>query len=564
MNTKSKEKTVTDARRGAHEDLRKAIETTAFVHAKNGAVIVASESTGARASWVFDLRALILQPHWLNRYAEIFWERFADLYPFQVGGVETAGIPLIAAIVMKGVQRGTPVNGFYIRKSRKRYDLMKQVEGTLNDHPIIFVDDLMNSGGSVNKQIDILQRLEKKVTDVFVLLTFRPDDTYSFLGEKGVRLDRLFTLTDFGIPLLSPASKDIPEESFQVVWRYAAPDPSFHLVVQKSAPAIDDSRVFFGCDDGKFRALDQKTGEIVWEFAIGRHPVGKSILSSPAIHDDVIYFGAYDGAMYALEAATGKKIWSNEDADWIGSSPDLAPDLGLVYIGLEFGLWKRRGGMAALDMKTGEQKWIAYHPSLTHGSPLYIKEESLVVIGSNNGIAYAYDAKNGALRWSYATEGDIKTRAAYDKKRRAVIVNSMDGTMYVLSAENGTPIFARSVGHMYSTPLVHEDTVYISSLDKCIYAIDCTAWKDRWVHETGGRIFASPAIHEGSIWIGSNDGKLYELDKDTGSLKHFFQATERILNKIAYNQKERHFFVTTVANEIYCLRRKEDQNSLTK
>lgn len=434
---------------------------------------------------------------------------------------------------------------------------MKDIEGTLTHDPIVFVDDLVNSGQSVNKQIDILARAGKKVTDVFVMLAFRARDAYSFLGEKNVALNHLFTLKDFGISLLSTHSPDIPKDSFETVWHYGAPDPSFHLVVQKSAPALDDTRVFFGSDDGKFRALDQKTGEVIWEFPIGRHPLGKSILSSPQIHKGVVYFGAYDGAMYALDAATGKKLWNNEDADWIGSSPDLAPDLGLVYIGLEFGLWKRRGGIAALNMKSGAQKWIAYHPSLTHGSPLYIQEEGLVVIGSNNGVLYAYDARGGELRWSFATNGDIKTRAAYDSKRRAIIVGSMDGTMYVLSAEHGSPIFARDTGPTYSIPLVHDDTVYISSLNKCVYAIDCTTWKDRWVYETNGRIFASPAIADGSLWIGSNDGKLYELDPQSGKLRHFFQATERILNKIAYNERDKRLFVPTVANEIYCLKRKD-------
>ncbi|HUO50664.1 MAG TPA: PQQ-binding-like beta-propeller repeat protein [Candidatus Paceibacterota bacterium] len=544
-----------DGGRSAYEDLRQAIAATAFVQAKD-ATIIESEVTGRRADWIFDFRALMLQPQWLNRYAEIFWEIYADRYPFQVGGVETAGIPLVAAIVMKGVERGTPVNGFYIRKSRKREALMKYVEGTLTDDPIIFVDDLLNTGRSVNKQIDILSREGKKVTDVFVMLAFRADETYTFLNEKNVSITHLFTLKDFGLPLLSHSPR-IPDDSFETLWHFGAPNPTFHIVVQRSAPVLDETRVYLGCDDRKFRALDQKTGSVVWEFSVGRNLLGKSILSSPQIYKGVVYFGAYDGGMYALDTTTGKKIWANEDADWIGSSPDLAPDLGLLYIGLEFGLWKRHGGIAALDMKTGARKWIAHHASMTHASPLYIKEESLVVIGSNDGVVYAYDAKNGALRWTFATQGDIKSRAAYDPKRRATIIGSMDGKLYVLSIENGTPIFAREFGAgIYSIPLVHDDTVYVASLDKCIYAIDCTTWKERWEYETDGRIFSSPAIFDGSLWIGSNDGRLYELDTDTGKLKHFFQATERILSKIAYNETTKQFFVPTIANELYCLKRK--------
>ncbi len=563
MHTKNIRITKAISERGKYEDLREAISSTVFVQAEKGAVIIGSEPTGERNPWIFDFRALLLQSKWLDRYAEIFWERYASNPPFQVGGIETAGIALVAAIVMKGEERGTPVNGFYIRKSRKRQGLVKYIEGTLNDLPIVLVDDLMNSGQSIDKGIDILSQEGKKVTGVFVILAFRTDDAYVHLKEKGASLTHLFTLTDFGMPLLRSKAPEIPDDSFDVMWRYAAPNPSYHLVVQKSAPVLDDERVFLGCDDGTFRALNQKTGEIDWEFSVGHHPRGKGILSSPTLHEGVVYFGAYDGVVYALDAKTGKKIWSYDDADWIGSSPDVASDLGLLFIGLEFGLWRKRGGIAALDLKTGVPRWTAYHTDLTHGSPLYIPEESFVVIGSNDGALYAYDAKTGSLRWKYPSRGDIKTRPAYDTKRRIVIFGSMDGTLYVLSARDGSPLYARETGAgIYSTPLVHGDTVYVASLDKCIYAINSVNWKDRWVYETKGRIFASPLITGDSLWIGSNDGRLYELNPDTGTLKHFFQATERIVNAACYNASTKRFFVPTVANELYCIERNSGDRTL--
>jgi eukaryotic-like serine/threonine-protein kinase len=120
---------------------------------------------------------------------------------------------------------------------------------------------------------------------------------------------------------------------------------------------------------------------------------------------------------------------------------------------------------------------------------------------------------------------------------------------------SGAPLFARELGAaIYSFPLVHEDTICIASLDKCVYAINCTDWKDRWVYETSERIFASPTIEQGSLWNGSNDGRLHELDPETGKLKSLFTTTERIVNAITV-AKER-LFVSTVANEIYCLTRK--------
>lgn len=540
----------------SHDDLKQAIRKDVLKRREDGEYIIIREGEGATAPWLFDFRALLLQPQWLNRYAEIFWERYASRYPFQVGGMETAGIPLVAAIVMKGTERGTPVNGFFMRKSRKRQGLMKAIEGILTDDPIIFVDDLANSGQTLNKQMLILSSLGKKMTDAFVLLAFRDQSAYRFADAHNIIFTSLFTLKDFDIPLLTSKAPEVPKESFETLWHFAAVNPSFHLVVQKSAPILDEERIFFGSDAGIFRALSQETGEVLWEFEVGRHPEGKGIFSSPALYNGVVYFGAYDGNVYALDAETGKVCWTYADADWVGSSPSLAPELGLLFIGLEFGLFQKRGGVVALSMETGKRVWSDRTGALTHGSPLYIPEEELVVIGSNDGIAYAYAAKTGEPRWQYQTGSDIKMSFAYDAKRRLVLLGSMDTKCYALSAKDGSPVFARQTGGgIYSTPLVVGDTAYVASLDKRLYAIDLNTWEDRWIFETNGRIFSSPAFIEDSIWVGSNDGRLYELDPQKGTLLNFFQITERIVNKIAYNPRTKRFFVPTVANELYCIKR---------
>lgn len=553
MNTRSK-----SADSHAVTEFRDAIQKHVLIREADGAHIVGNEQTGARDEWIFDFRALLLQAKWLDRYAELFWERYAHKLPFQVAGVETAGIPLVAAIVMKSVERGTPINGFYLRKSRKRVGLMKYIEGTPTNEPIVFVDDLVNSGQSIRKQVDILAREYKTVTDAFVILSLREDSAYAHFAERNISLARLFTLADFNLKPLPASVPETNHDAFETLWHFEAPHPSMHLVVQKSTPVLDEKYIYYGSDSGEFRALDQKSGALVWTFSVGKHPEGKGILSSPALHDGKVFFGAYDGGVYALECATGSLVWRNDDADWVGSSPAVAAELGVLFIGLEFGSWKRRGGIAAIDLYSGKTIWTAYHPSLTHGSPLYIKEENLVVVGSNNGYLFAYDATTGAQKWTFNTSGDIKMRPAYDPKRRAIACASMSGIIFSISAPNGSPIFAREFGAgIYSSPLVHEDTIYVASLDKHIYAISAATGANIWEYATSGRIFASPTITGSSIWIGSNDCRLYELDARSGRMRSFFQATERIVNAVAIQNDS--IFVPTVANELYCIKKKSQQ-----
>ncbi len=522
-------------------------------------ITYAGDGTPLEMPWIFDFRAIMLEAKWLDTYAELFWGRFAHKYPFQVGGLETAAIALVAAVVMKGNERGTPVNGFFIRKSRKREGLMKQIEGTLTEDPIILVDDLINTGSSLRRLLLVHESLEKHVSDMFVILSFRAMDAYAFAAEKGTTVSSLFALTDFGMAMMPTHAPEIPRAAFVEAWKFSPGGAGFEYVVQKSAPIADDTCVYFGTDSGTFFAVHQKDGSVAWRFDIGKHPSHKGIFSSPALYNGVVYFGAYDGNVYALNSENGAEIWKNSDADWIGSSPAIAPDLGLLFIGLEFGIFRKRGGIAALDLKTGVRRWTDRTPALTHGSPLYIREENMVVIGSNDGVVYAYEAASGRRLWTFQTSGDVKTRPAYDAPRRQIIVPSMDTRVYALAAHSGAVQWALETGGpIYSNPLVVGDVAYITSLDKSLYAIDCASGNKLWEFATNGRIFATPVVAEGSLWIGSNDGRLYEIDPESGKLRTFHQLTERIVNAIAWNPVAKALFVPTVANELYCIHKKTE------
>lgn len=535
--------------------LKKLIEQAAIARKADGVRIV-SKDTGEESTWLIDFRALLLRPEFLDAAAEVFWERYEKRYPFQIGGLETVGIALVAAVVMKGVQRGTPVNGFYIRKSRKHYGLQKHIEGVLTDDPIILIDDVVNSGASFVKQITTLKEEGKAVTEAFAFVGYReePQD----LGD-GVSLVTIFTPADFGLTF-TKKREDLPRyDVFSIRWLARGEKPNYFYRVEKSAPAVDDASVYFGTDDGFMYALAQETGEQRWRFKIhGSGSKGKTIFSSPALYENLLFFGAYDGNFYALDTRTGNARWIYRDADWIGSSPAVAADRGLVYVGLEFGLFKKHGGIVALEAATGEKRWEYIEmPSLTHGTPAYSAKYNAVAIGSNNGVLYLFRATDGLLLWQYQSDGEIKSAPAFDEKRGRVIFGSFDEHIHIVDVASGERVHTvQTESQIYSTPLVVGDSAYVSGLDKLIYCVDLDTLDVRWKFQTVSRVFASPALCEGLLYVGSNDGRLYEIDPATGKNLAFFQATERITNKIAYNPITKRFFLPTYANELYCLEKK--------
>jgi len=519
-------------------------------------LIISTRGNESKGGWIFDLRNVFMNPASLDLIADIFWKKFSSLYPFQVGGQEIAAIPLVTAILLKGQTLGKPTNGFIIRKNRKPTGLQRIVEGELNSERIILVDDLMNSGTAIFRQLKVLEEIDRKADLVFVLVNFREKTNSERVAEKDLKLDFLFTLKDFG--LNNAPTNVLPKQNFDIIWKFKSPHPNLFNRVPKSTPCLDKDKLYFGSDCDYFWALSQNDGSIIWKFEVGlARAFRKSILSSPVLFGDLVYFGAYDGNVYALNKNTGKVRWKYEEADYVGSSPAVAPDLNLLFIGLEFGLFRKQGGIAALDLKTGKEVWKYAMEEYVHSSPVYCPEKGTVAIGCNDFCVYLFDAKNGRLKWKYKTKGPIKASFSFDTARNLLIFGSFDKNIYALDLDSGKlkgKFETKEV--IFSTPKSYGDYVYFSSADKNIYCLSLVTGRLIWKFTTGGRSFSSPEIIEGKVIVGSNDGRAYELDAKTGKCLSFFQTTERITNPIAYNPQTKRYFVTTYANEIYCLQKK--------
>lgn len=515
---------------------------------------------GTPSQWIFDFRNIVLQPSHLNDAVELFWETYKDRYPFQVGGLEVAAIPLITAIVMKSVERGMPVNGFFVRKSRKKSGFFNMIEGVVTDDPIILVDDIINSGRSFSRQFEALEVLNKAnaVQDIFTLLRFRDVSYYKEFTERGITLTTVFTLDDFDLKYEEKTPLPPPEPLFTCKWFAQCGKPNLFYVVPKSAPVLYKDKVFLGSDSGYFWALRQSDGSCVWKKKVGWHPKGKSIFSTPALYQDTVYFGAYDGNVYALDADTGAKKWMFMEADWVGSSPALAPKLGLLFIGLEFGLRRKQGGIVALDMATGEKKWEHIMPEMTHGTPTFSSRFNVVAIGSNNHDAYLFEATEGRLLWKNTIGGDIKGAPAIHDTRSQVVFGATDGGVYFFDLLSGALLAHIATDFaILSTPLIEGNNVYVTSADKTIRCIDITTHEVRWVYHTTSRVFSTPVMIDGYLYVGTNDARLLKIDAATGTDHGFFQVSERITNKIAYNPETGDIFLPTFANELYCLTKKD-------
>src|SRR5271169_1625992 len=134
------------------------------------------------------------------------------------------------------------------------------------------------------------------------------------------------------------------------------------------------------------------------------------------------FIGSYDGNVYCLDAESGAEIWRFIGADWVASSPALAPELGLLFIGLEFAAEGKRGSIVALKLENGEKVWEHMTKRYTHASPAYWPERQLMACGSNDNEMFLFDARSGTMHWRFETRGEggakgsIRHAPAFDVK----------------------------------------------------------------------------------------------------------------------------------------------------
>ena len=535
------------------ERLKTIVRTRSVVSASQQRII---SPLGDEYRWLVDLRPAFLDGEVLEICAKAFWDRFEGRLPFQIGGLEFAAVPLIAALVGEGWRRGTPVNAFVVRRERKAHGLCRRIEGEVSEKPIVAVDDLVNRGSALDTLRCVLAEAGRDVAALFVVVDFRHPELHERLGKCGIALDSLLAVPDLGVTTRPPTeSRD--GARFEIAWRRRGGEPNYFHVVPKSTPVLDARRLYAGGDDGTFRALDQASGVEQWRTRID-DPRRKGIFSSPALHAGRVYFGGYDGCVRCLDCDTGELIWRFSGADWVGSSPALAPALERLFIGLEHASPRLPGGVAALDLSGGEKVWEFRCAAHVHGTPLWVPEHHAVACGGNDGRLRWLDAAGGRERWSYAAGGEIKAGVAFDAAAGQLLFGAFDGGIHAVDVATGERRWRIGTHDIVcSTPLMAGRRAFVAGADKYLHVIDLDAGEEEAALFTGAKLYGSPALIGGRILFGNTAGELYEIDPDTLRVTAFVQLPEGITCQVRYGGKHGLYFVTTYDNEIFALRREE-------
>ena len=113
----------------------------------------------------------------------------------------------------------------------------------------------------------------------------------------------------------------------KIVWEFDDGETSGAFF---SSPAVNETSVVIGSDEGVLYCVDRQKGKLQWKYICG-----DAIKSSPVIAGNKVIFGSADGYVYILALGNGKKVWSWEIGEGVTGSPAVLGDM--IVIGAEDG-----------------------------------------------------------------------------------------------------------------------------------------------------------------------------------------------------------------------------------
>jgi outer membrane protein assembly factor BamB len=295
---------------------------------------------------------------------------------------------------------------------------------------------------------------------------------------------------------------------FRVVWSRALGGlVEFPAVVVDGIAYVANAR-------GTVRALDMRTGDVVW-----RHdtPRGK-MASSPAVWGTSVVVHGMDGHVWILRRSDGKLLWQYTVGSPVESSPVV------IGKGIDvFGAWN--GTVTALDLRTHRVRWRRRFGCKITSSVAYSK--STVYLGDYCGRVLALRAANGALQWSRSVNGRVYGTPAVAAGR--IFVPSSTGGSITAFSTHGRRLWSRSTGsYVYSSPAVAHGRVFFGSYNGVFYAVSARSGRTLWTHGTGGPISGAAVVVDGVAYAGSFSHRIVGVNAATGRVVLTFPHGEYV------------------------------------
>src|SRR6266568_1096175 len=259
--------------------------------------------------------------------------------------------------------------------------------------------------------------------------------------------------------------------------------------------AIVDQLHAVHASDGMVRWCQQVTltREYRYQPGVSYPPPPQMLFGTPRVANGVVYVCAsgYGKYTYAFNARDGTLRWRTPTDAWRVSMPfgDFAVPLvkdSIVYNGT-YALNEQDG--TVLWRITIDTRWLSPHALV----------EDTIYAMSQKGV-YAINAQNGEVYWLYRPDAHTIMSGPLVVADHLLYVGTSGSVDHpeksyccALDAEKGTERWRYTMGS-YIGAVIHNERVYVSSGDRCLYALDKHTGSLRWKYQ-----FVSPGHYPATI-----------------------------------------------------------------
>jgi outer membrane protein assembly factor BamB len=185
---------------------------------------------------------------------------------------------------------------------------------------------------------------------------------------------------------------------------------------------------------------------------------------------------------------------------------------GIIYVG------SRDGRVVAINLSNRSQQWDYFIPgTIIYTAP--IAHGDFVYTGTYSGQIYALTIAQGSERWVYPRTGSIGAIVGNLVIANGTIyISSSDGMVYALDTIHGDLKWKSEplADKLWTSPSVIGDTLYLSTFNGHIYTLSAeTGQLSDWSYESEAGFASSPVIYEDTIFVGSFNRHLYAVKIDS-------------------------------------------------
>lgn len=280
-----------------------------------------------------------------------------------------------------------------------------------------------------------------------------------------------------------------------------------------------DGSVYVGTKQGTVTALTDNGFDgfrVLWTFPAsqeGDSDGGDTIFGaydSPVVGEDLVYVSGINGVLYAIDRETGSSSWqqpkgiAEDDRPRLVAGPALDPESNVVVVGSE------DGKLYAFDAKTGEPRdGFPFRAEDKIWSTPVI-QDGVVYFGSHDKYVYAVSLTDGTLKWKFLTGGAVAGRPLLF--RDMVIAGSFDKKLYAINTKDGRKVWEfQGDNWFWAGAVANGRTIFAPSMDGNVYALD-RGGNLSWKQDLETPIVSRPVLVPGGLVVAGRDGRIRLLD----------------------------------------------------